>query len=98
MALFYEKYGFYARAALNYQSHCIVSLINTKDNFASTCVDDHLQLDCAASQKITKNITAVIEFNNITNAPKKIYLGDPQHTTQMEYYGWSGQFGVRFNF
>jgi TonB-dependent receptor len=97
-ALFYEKYGFSARVALNYQSHCIVQLINALDHFGNVYVDDHLQLDCSASQKISKNVTAVVEFKNLTNAPKKLYLLNPQHTTQMEYYGWSGLCSVRLNF
>jgi TonB-dependent receptor len=97
-ALFYEKYGFSGRMALNYQSHCIAELINSADHLGSVYVDDHLELDCAASQKITKNLTAVVEFKNLTNAPKKLYLLDPSHTTQMEYYGWSMQSGVRLSF
>ena len=97
-ALFYEKYGFSGRMALNYQSYCIAELINSADHFGSVYVDDHLELDCAASQKITKNLTTVVEFKNLTNAPKKLYLLDPSHTTQMEYYGWSMQAGVRLSF
>jgi TonB-dependent receptor len=97
-ALFYEKYGFSGRVALNYQSHCIAELVNSKNYFANTYVDDHLQLDCSASQKFSKHVTAVVEFKNLTNAPKKIYLLDPQHTTQMEYYGWSALAGIRLSF
>jgi TonB-dependent receptor len=97
-ALFYEKYGFSGRMALNYQSHSIVELINSANHFGSVYVDDHLELDCAASQKFTKNVSAIIEFKNLTNAPKKLYLLDPSHTTQMEYYGWSMQAGVRLSF
>jgi TonB-dependent receptor len=96
-ALFYEKYGFSGRMALNYQSHSIVELINSANHFGSVYVDDHLELDCAASQKFTKNLSAIIEFKNLTNAPKKLYLLDPSHTTQMEYYGWSMQAGVRLS-
>ena len=83
--------------ALNYQSHSIVELINSANHFGSVYVDDHLELDCAASQKFTKNLSAIIEFKNLTNAPKKLYLLDPSHTTQMEYYGWSMQAGVRLS-
>ncbi len=96
-ALFYEKYGFSGRIAFNYQSHCIAELINSADHFGNVYLDDHVELDCAASQKVTKNLTAVVEFKNLTNAPKKLYLLDPSHTTQMEYYGWSVQAGVRLS-
>jgi|GEM_PF-310195 TonB-dependent receptor len=97
-ALFYEKYGFSGRVALNYQSHCIVQLIDARDHFGSVYVDDHLQLDCSAAQKFSKHVTAIVEFKNLTNTPKKLYLLDPSHTTQMEYYGWSGLAGVRLSF
>jgi TonB-dependent receptor len=97
-ALFYEKYGFSGRVALNYQSHCIVQLIDAQNHFGSDYVDDHLQLDCSASQRFSKNVAAVVEFKNLTNAPKKLYLLDPRHTTQMEYYGWSALCGVRLSF
>jgi len=97
-ALFYEKYGFSGRVALNYQSHCIAQLVNSKEYFANTYVDDHLQLDCSASQRFSKNVAVVVEFKNLTDAPKKIYLLDPQHTTQREYYGWSALGGIRLSF
>ncbi len=97
-ALFYEKYGFAGRVALNYQSHCIVQLVDSRNHFGNEYVDDHIQLDCSASQKFSKYVTAVIEFKNLTNAPKKLYLLDPSHTTQMEYYGWSALCGVRLSF
>ena len=97
-AVFYEKWGFAGRLALNYQSHSIVELINSADHFGNVYVDDHMELDCAASQKITKVFTVLIEARNLTNAAKKLYLLDPSHTTQMEYYGWSIQAGVRLNF
>jgi TonB-dependent receptor len=97
-ALFYERSGFSGRVALNYQSHCIAELVNSKNYFANTYVDDHLQLDCSASQKFSKNVAIVIELKNLTNAPKKLYLLDPQHTTQMEYYGWSALAGIRLSF
>ncbi len=106
VAVFFEKYGFNGRVALNYQSKCIVELASSKNNFGNTynCntyIDDHAQLDCSISQKIPikkTSLTVVVEMNNLTNAPKKLYLGDVKHTTQMEYYGWTGQLGLRFEF
>jgi TonB-dependent receptor len=96
-ALFFEKYDFSARAALNFQSNCIVQIAGTQNNYTPVYLDDHLQLDCSVSQKLSKNFSVLCEFQNLTNAPKKLYLGDVKHTTQMEYYGWTGQFGLRWS-
>jgi TonB-dependent receptor len=103
-AVFYENFGFGARIALNLQSHFITEISSYTNNFSgevlfqNTYVDDHAQLDCSVSQKIGKHVTVVLEASNLTNEPYKIYLGDTRHTVQKEYYGWSGQAGVRLNF
>lgn len=101
-ALFYEKYGFNARAALNYQSKFITEIgvfsYREVSNFQFTYVDNHLQLDCSVSQKIGKYCTIMAEFTNLTNEPYKLYLGDTKHTVQKEYYSWSAQGGIRLAF
>jgi|WetSurMetagenome_2_1015567.scaffolds.fasta_scaffold00441_4 TonB-dependent receptor len=103
--LYYEKYGFAGRIALNFQSHFISeissytsNMVNTDILFQNTCVGDHLQLDCSVSQKIGKHVTLVVEASNLTNEPYKIYLGDPNHTQQREFYSWSAQGGIRLGF
>ena len=103
-ALFYEKYGFCGRIALNFQSYFIDEISSYTNNmsgdvlFQNSCVDNHTQLDCSLSQRITKHFTALLELNNLTNEPYKIYLGDPRHTEQREFYSWSGQGGIKMIF
>ena len=103
-ALFYEKHGFSGRIAMNFQSHFITEIATFSNNmsgevlFQNTCVDNHTQLDCSLGQRFGRHFTFILELSNITSEPYKIYLGDPRHTVQKEYYSWSGQSGIRMNF
>jgi len=100
ISLFYEKYGFAARFALNYQS----AYINESDDYITPSGSilplqnftmDHLQLDCAFSQKFPHAITALLEFNNLTNTPSQLYINSRDYPTQIEYYSWSVHAGVK---
>jgi TonB-dependent receptor len=99
-SLFFEKYGFSARAALNVQSAYIYELDTYIDpagaklllpNYTAT----HAQLDCALSQKLPGNVTILLEANNITNAPGRLYLDSPAYPTEIEYYSWAVHAGVK---
>ncbi len=99
-SLFYEKYGFSARVALNVQSAFIYELDTYVDptgarillpNYTAT----HAQLDCAVSQKLPGNVTLLLEANNLTNSPAQLYLDSPNYPTEIEYYSWAIRGGVK---
>jgi TonB-dependent receptor len=101
ISLFYEKYGFSARLALNLQSAYIYELkayVNTSTKIVTPYpdyTDNHAQLDCALSQKLPGNITALLEFNNLTNAPSRLYMNSTDYLSQKEYYSWTVHAGVK---
>lgn len=103
-ALFYEKYGFSARLALNLQSDFIYEISSYRNRDGqlsagnSTHVDDHVQLDCSLGKKLGSHVSVLLQLNNLTNEPHRVYQGDKRHMIQKEYYSWSAQLGVRAMF
>jgi outer membrane receptor protein involved in Fe transport len=101
VSLFYEKYGFSARLALNMQSASIYELkayVNTSTKAVTSYpdyTDNHTQLDCALSQKLPGNVTVLLEFNNLTNEPSRLYMNTPDYLSQKEYYSWTVHAGVK---
>jgi TonB-dependent receptor len=103
IALFYEKYGFSGRVALNIQSAYIYELkayINTSTKIVTSYpdyTDNHAQLDCAFSQQFSGVVTALLEFNNLTNAPTRLYMNSTDYLSQKEYYSWSVHAGIKIS-
>lgn len=96
VALWYEKYGFSARASWNFHGKYVdaVGEAAAEDVF----YDDHTQLDVNVSQRLTRNIRVYADFLNLTNAPLRYYIGVPNRPIQEEYYRWWSMFGVKVNF
>ena len=102
VALFYEKYGLSARVALNIQSPYIYELdsyINPTGQVVPlpNYCDTHAQIDCSLSQRISSHVTAMISFNDINDAPNRLFLDNPNYPTQIEYYSWTVRAGVKVN-
>ncbi len=100
VALFYEKYGFSVRLALNVQSSYIFELDTYIDPAGAKLLlpnytDTHSQLDCSVSQNLSRDVTVLAAVNNLTNAPARLYLGSPGYPTQIEYYSWAVHAGVK---
>jgi TonB-dependent receptor len=95
LSVWFEKYGFSARASWNFHGQYI-------DEVGSTSADDrfydnHTQVDLNFSQRLSRNVLVYVDFLNITNAPLRYYFGVPDRPSQEEYYrGWT-MFGVKFN-
>lgn len=96
VALWYEKYGFSARASWNFHGKYVdaVGEAAAQDVY----YDDHTQLDVNLSQRLTRNMRVYADFLNLTNAPLRYYIGVPNRPIQEEYYRWWSMFGVKVNF
>ncbi|WP_069961671.1 TonB-dependent receptor [Lacunisphaera limnophila] len=102
LALTYEKAGLFLRLALNFRTERLredepIGGAAWQDIY----VDDFKQLDLTARYKLTKNWELYGEMLNLTDEPFRVYLNSPGTTQgkrlgQVEEYGWSANFGVRW--
>jgi TonB-dependent receptor len=109
-AIFYEKYGLVARIALNYRGPFLMELNTYPEDAADPnnirllhqntdydiFMDEIWSLDASFSYRFNKYLTAYAEFNNLLNAPYRIYRGSRAHPVQTEYYSLRGQLGIKF--
>ncbi len=94
-AVFYERFGFSGRGSLHYRDRYLSEVAGSPD--FDLFVDNHLQFDFSASQRITKNIRVFAEFININNRPFKSYEGISNRIRQDERYKWWSTFGVKLD-
>jgi TonB-dependent receptor len=95
-ALSYEKGGFSGRVALNFHGKYISEVAD--EAAEDVYYDDRVQLDIAASHRITRGLRLFVELNNLTNEPLRYYVGVPDRPIQEEYYRWWGNVGVKWDF
>ena len=95
-AVWYERFGFSARASWNFHGRYI-------DQVGETIADDihydnHTQMDVNLSQRVKGGFRLFADFLNLTNAPLRYYVGVPNRPIQEEYYRWWTLFGVKASF
>ncbi len=63
-------------------------------------MDDFEQLDRTVRYKLSRNWEVYTEFLNLTEEPFRVFLksdnGQGKRLGQVEEYGWSANFGVRW--
>jgi TonB-dependent receptor len=96
LALSLEAGGFSGRIALNYNGSSLFAV--GEDPATDQYVDDHLQLDFSAQQRLGKNVSLYLEAVNLTDEPYRVYEGTSDRPLQEEYYMWWGTIGVKLNF
>ncbi|WP_438480381.1 TonB-dependent receptor [Oleiharenicola lentus] len=101
VGLTYEKAGFFARLAMNFRSERLREdepLGGAAEN--DLYVDDFKQLDLTLRYKISRNWEVFAEALNLTDEPFRVFLKSPNgqgaRLGQVEEYGWSANFGVRW--
>jgi TonB-dependent receptor len=95
-SLWYERYGFSAKASWNFHGKYVDSVGETAAG--DIYYDNHTQLDMNLSQRISRNIRVYADFLNLTNAPLRYYIGTADRPIQEEYYRWWSMFGVKAHF
>ena len=95
-SLSYSRKGFFGRVSWNYQGRYVLAIGNTAadDNW----LDNRLQLDFSASQRIAKHIRVFIDMLNLTNAPYRVYMGVADRFIQEERYKIWAITGVKLDF
>jgi outer membrane receptor protein involved in Fe transport len=92
----YDYKGFSIRVSYLYQSDKVtgVGLIPFYDSF----VDKYDRWDISVQQRLGRMIQLYANFNNITNTHDESLLGYQKlNPTDIQYYGSTIDFGVRFN-
>ena len=111
VALFYEKYNFSARLALNYTGAALAEvntaalvsltgqptgkLLHQDTNF-DVFTGQGYSLDCLASYKFMKHYTIFAGAGNLLDWPTTIYRGNPNRPMLTEYYGQKIELGFKY--
>ena len=94
--LYYEKGGFNIRAAYNYKGKYITEHGASGLNRDDVYYGDYATLDGNITYKINDNFTIFLEANNLLNSKLEYYYGDPSRPLQVEYYGFKGLLGLKW--
>jgi len=101
LGLSYEKRGLFLRLALNFRTERLredepIGGSRPQDLW----VDDHKQLDLTARYQIGRHWEVFGEVLNLTDEPFRVFLKNDNAQAfrlgQVEEYGWSANFGVRW--
>jgi len=95
VAFTYEKYGFQGRLSIMYQAKFLQEVGETEE--FDLYQDDHLQIDFSASQKIVDGLQAFVQCINLTNEPKRIYMGNLSRPIEISYYSWWIRAGLKWD-
>lgn len=96
LAVSYEKHGFFLRASLNHRSRYL-SLLGSSTS-GDQYVLDHTQLDISTNYRISPRYTIYAELLNVTEEPYKAVYNVTNGLRKFEYYAWTANVGIKFNF
>lgn len=98
LALGYELGGFSARLSMIYQGESLqtVGVRSELDGYTSAYVG----WDLIVNQNVLSvpGLTVFLNMNNITNRSEQAYIGNSIYSSREEYFGWTGDVGVRYSF
>ncbi len=92
----YEKGGFSSRVSMVYQGDTFAALgfESSLDSFT----DSNIRFDFAVKQRITKKLSVYANWNNITNAAERSFLGIQDRLTSKDFYGYTADLGANYKF
>lgn len=96
ISLGYEAGGFSGRISMVYQGRTFTTLETRPalDSFQ----EGNTRFDLALKQKVNKNFKVYLNVNNISNAAEISFLGESSRRTAEDYYGFTADLGVQFQF
>ncbi len=92
----YEKRGFTARVSVLFQEKSLIT-VGTRDELDGF-TDETVRWDIAFSQKFGGGLSTFFNLNNFSDAPEGAFLGISAFPTREEFFGWTGDLGVRYRF
>ena len=96
LTLGYEKGGFSGRVSMVYQGESLMT-IGTREELDGYS-DAFIRWDVAMQQKIFKGFSIYLNLNNISDRSEGAFLGLESYPTREEFFGWTGDLGIRYKF
>jgi TonB-dependent receptor len=97
ITLGYDYKGFSIRASYLYQSDILRSLATNPENDQFT--EDYYRFDLSVKQKLPYNVQVFGNFNNLNNRADRNYQSSiGNYPTFIEYYGFTMDLGIRYQF
>lgn len=97
ITLGYDYKGFSIRASYLYQSDILRSLASNPENDQFT--EDYYRFDLSVKQQLPYNLQVFGNFNNLNNRADRNYQSTiGNYPTFIEYYGFTMDLGVRYQF
>lgn len=96
-SVYYERYGFSARAAWQWQSGYLDSL-GGNAMIGDAYWDNVGRLDVSARYNVNENLQLYVDANNLTDEPGIRYQGNRSRSIEYESFGRRYMAGVRLNF
>jgi TonB-dependent receptor len=96
-SLAYQRKGFSSRVSFNFQGKLPLAIGATAND--DNWLDNRLQIDFSASQRIGNHVKVFIDLLNLGNEPYRVYLGtNPNRPIQEERYKIWAITGVKLDF
>jgi TonB-dependent receptor len=95
-SLGYERKGFTGRISIVHQGDTFREL-GTRSSLDSF-QDANTRFDLAVKQKMSKHLKVYLNLNNFTNAAELSFFGGRQRPTAEDYFGFTADLGVQFQF
>lgn len=92
----YEKGPFSGRLSFIYQSNALAVIGETVEVDGYT--DDYKRWDLTMQYKLPWHVAVTLTVNNLTDLPDRSYTSAMKYPTEERYFGWSADFGLRFEF
>jgi TonB-dependent receptor len=89
----YEKGGFTGRLSMIYQG-AILRHVNLREEL-DQYDDAFIRWDVAIQQQIFEGISLFLNLNNISDRPESTFLWKEIYPTGQEFFGWTGDLGIR---
>ncbi|ACF13746.1 TonB-dependent receptor [Chloroherpeton thalassium ATCC 35110] len=93
LALYYTRGGFNARVSANFNGE-FISEIDGDDLYK---IDDRLQIDVSASQRLSDNVSVYGEVINLTNERRVDFYNTLDTPATREYYGFWARLGFKYS-
>ena len=92
----YDYKGFSGRVSVGYQGTRLNSVNTSSLELGyNTYGDEYLRVDASFKQKINKNLSVLLNLNNLTNAFEGGYRFQPQYPTGRTLYGFTADLGLQ---
>jgi len=92
----YDYKGFSGRVSVGYQGTRLTGVnTSTLDPGYNNYGAEYLRVDASFKQKVNKNISVLLNLNNLTNAYEGGYRYQPQYPTGRTVYGFTADLGIQ---